>query len=617
MKAKLMAFILIVINLCSLFSELPRFVLVFSLVSLLVSLIPSRFIKTKTVYKVVSLILMILLLKQHFKPFLVTECGVSFFVFLSFLKFIELESADDYFNMLLILVFEEACIFIINPSAFALILGILKIIIFFYFLLKIRNYTFSVLNIRRLLLLAAPSILFSFVLFYTFPRFTQGFMNVQNAMNFSATSHDIDFKDLGPLNLSDKIVFKVFNFPFNKFSNHDIYWRTNVLWDLRKNFWRSNYAPLRTYVVPTVASKKESFNYLIKTNFDYQDFLVHFDSDSSLSLESKQVNYYLDYSFKLVPPTKTSLNLNFTSSYNLEKKVTTPIMLLKAVKLNSPSLELIKRNILKDRKLENMSLDQRVALAITFFKSKKYLYSITPPQYESVEDFILNGSKGYCSHFASAMTFILRTLNIPSRLVLGFQGAEFNPFDSSINIREKDSHAWVEYFNGVSWIRLDPTELVAPERIAMGSSRFFDIILRENENIVASIPRNVFKFPLIAKSLLFIDFLENRFASTLFNFDKDEQQSFFKNKSGLYFVISLILFLGVLGGLLHFLNKEKLSKEEKRYRHFLKKMQSYGFTKIQSETITEFTTRILINRPELNSLVQQELEAYLNYHYRK
>jgi hypothetical protein len=56
------------------------------------------------------------------------------------------------------------------------------------------------------------------------------------------------------------------------------------------------------------------------------------------------------------------------------------------------------------------------------------------------------------------MTVMLRSLHIPSRIVTGFRGGEFNDLTGQYVIRASNAHSWVEvYFPGAGWITFDPT----------------------------------------------------------------------------------------------------------------------------------------------------------------
>jgi hypothetical protein len=72
--------------------------------------------------------------------------------------------------------------------------------------------------------------------------------------------------------------------------------------------------------------------------------------------------------------------------------------------------------------------------------------------------FLFVRKKGHCEYFASAMTVMLRTLGIPSRLVTGFQSGAYNSLTELYVIRASDAHSWVEaYLPRRGWTTFDPT----------------------------------------------------------------------------------------------------------------------------------------------------------------
>jgi hypothetical protein len=72
--------------------------------------------------------------------------------------------------------------------------------------------------------------------------------------------------------------------------------------------------------------------------------------------------------------------------------------------------------------------------------------------------FLFERKKGHCEYFGSAMAIMLRTLDIPSRVVTGFQSGIFNPISGWHLIRASDAHSWVEaWLPGRGWTTFDPT----------------------------------------------------------------------------------------------------------------------------------------------------------------
>lgn len=105
------------------------------------------------------------------------------------------------------------------------------------------------------------------------------------------------------------------------------------------------------------------------------------------------------------------------------------------------------------------------------FGREAFHYTLKPPRLgrDSVDEFLFATRRGFCEHFSSAMTFVLRAAGIPARVVTGYQGGEFNPAGNYLLVHQFDAHAWVEYWQPPrGWTTVDPTFQVAPERIERG-----------------------------------------------------------------------------------------------------------------------------------------------------
>ena len=102
------------------------------------------------------------------------------------------------------------------------------------------------------------------------------------------------------------------------------------------------------------------------------------------------------------------------------------------------------------------------------FRREDYYYTLTPPKLgdDSVDEFLFDTKRGFCEHFASAFTVLMRAAGIPARVVTGYQGGEYNTLGDYFLIRQSDAHAWSEvWLDGRGWVRVDPTAAVAPQRI--------------------------------------------------------------------------------------------------------------------------------------------------------
>jgi hypothetical protein len=74
-----------------------------------------------------------------------------------------------------------------------------------------------------------------------------------------------------------------------------------------------------------------------------------------------------------------------------------------------------------------------------------------------VVECFLASKVGFCEHFATAMIMLLRELDIPARLVMGYLPGQPQP-DGSWQVTQGAAHAWAEvYFPGYGWVAFDPT----------------------------------------------------------------------------------------------------------------------------------------------------------------
>ena len=91
------------------------------------------------------------------------------------------------------------------------------------------------------------------------------------------------------------------------------------------------------------------------------------------------------------------------------------------------------------------------------------------PGPDSVDDFLFNTRAGFCGHYASAFALLMRGAGVPARVVTGYLGGEWNPIGGYFLVRQSDAHAWAEvWLAGRGWTRIDPTAVVAPERLRRG-----------------------------------------------------------------------------------------------------------------------------------------------------
>ncbi len=103
------------------------------------------------------------------------------------------------------------------------------------------------------------------------------------------------------------------------------------------------------------------------------------------------------------------------------------------------------------------------------------------PELDPVEDFLTEHPAGHCEYFATALALMLRSVGIPSRVVVGYLCDEWNPAGQFFQVRQWHAHMWVEAYlerrhlpdflttgphrsvwASGAWLRLDPTPQADP-----------------------------------------------------------------------------------------------------------------------------------------------------------
>jgi transglutaminase-like putative cysteine protease len=122
---------------------------------------------------------------------------------------------------------------------------------------------------------------------------------------------------------------------------------------------------------------------------------------------------------------------------------------------------------------EGLDDEAVVRRALAMFRREQFYYTLEPPALgaEPVDEFLFDTKRGFCEHYASSFTVLMRAAGIPARVVVGYQGAELNEVGGYYVVRQSDAHAWSEVWQpGRGWMRVDPTAAVAPSRVERGIS---------------------------------------------------------------------------------------------------------------------------------------------------
>ncbi|HET9978521.1 MAG TPA: transglutaminase-like domain-containing protein, partial [Burkholderiaceae bacterium] len=153
-----------------------------------------------------------------------------------------------------------------------------------------------------------------------------------------------------------------------------------------------------------------------------------------------------------------------------------------------------------------------------------FTYTLTPGTYGdtdegrfAIDEFWLDRKQGFCEHFSTAFVVVMRAMDIPARVVTGYQGLDLEPQDGWYVVRNSHAHAWTEvWIDGRGWVRVDPTAAVAPERVVRSSA------LRAPPGAVANALAAVSP-ALLAQMRALWERIDNRWSQWVLNYSRNEQ----------------------------------------------------------------------------------------------
>ncbi len=325
-------------------------------------------------------------------------------------------------------------------------------------------------NARTSALLLAHAAPLALVLFLLFPRVQGPLWGLpQDAYaGMSGLSDSMSPGNLSRLALSDATAFRA-EFVGEHPPHRLLYWRGPVLWDFDGRSWRAGPSVLARFTPPQGGT--ERFKYSVVLEPHNQTWLFALESAATVPNEGR---FSIDGQVVTLVPVRARMRYELESIADPEPRPEEHASLLRRA-LRLPQGYNPQARALATQWRDAAASDAEIVnRAVAFLRAGRYQYTLEPPLLgeNSVDDFLFRTKEGFCEHFASAFAFLMRAAGVPARVVLGYQGGDFNPVDGILTVRQADAHAWTEVFlNGRGWVRVDPTVVAAPVRLESGLAR--------------------------------------------------------------------------------------------------------------------------------------------------
>ncbi len=411
------------------------------------------------------------------KTLLGRDAGVTLLVVLLSLKTLELRARRDAFVVFFLGFFCMLANFFYSQSLLTAasmllgLLGLLTVLVNAHMPVGKPPLLEAARTAGWMTLLGAPIMV---VLFVLFPRLAPLWgIPSDAAVGKSGLSENMQVGTIAKLALDDSVAMRI-KFDGPPPPQTDMYLRGPVLSTFDGSQWRparpdfaSRYSVTASLVVTGTPT-----NYQVTLEQTNRPWLFMLDAaPANPVLAGYQTAMQADLQWMLNRPATELLRYRAQSFTNYkhgpEKAV---VGLREFVELPpgfNPRTLALANDIRRDPRYTQAGSAALVQVVLDRLRTGGYSYTLEPGVYgvNTADEFWFDKKEGFCEHIASSFVILMRALDVPARIVTGYQGGERNTVDDFWVIRQSDAHAWAEVWQeGRGWLRIDPTSAVSPGR---------------------------------------------------------------------------------------------------------------------------------------------------------
>lgn len=467
------------------------------------------------------------------------------------LKLLEMKTRRDAYLVIFLSYFVIATQFLFDQSLLVALYEVAATVLVTAALIGLNQMHSEVrptVSLKIAATLIAQALPLTIVLFLFFPRVAPLWsMPLPNAAK-TGISEQMKPGDVAKLSRSDELAFRVqFDGAMPRYS--ELYWRGLVYTRYDEGVWSIGPRPSEQDV-------RQDSSRRVKRALDAAEAQVLAAGDSPLRYTVLLEPTARDWLFALDVALSDENDVLATSHYALEAR--DPVLALKRYDVRSypqlrtdlpelsgrvrraalaqyeeasPRIRRFAQALYAETNQDPVALVSALAAHI---REQPFRYTLEPPQLtsaDSMDEFWFETRAGFCSHYAGALVFMLRELEIPARMVGGYQGGSVNPRTGHVEVRQFDAHAWVEYWvEGQGWVRTDPTAAVAPQRIERGLGAALTADEFGGLSLFAS--ARLGEGSLLSAVLEFADSLEHRWNMWVVGFDDNQQRGLLRELLG-------------------------------------------------------------------------------------
>ena len=408
------------------------------------------------------------------------DVGIAFLLLCAVSKLLELHTRRDGYVVLSLSLFVLAGLLLINQDLMTTLqVAIGTMVVLFAMIAQNDDGTG---RYRTLGLLVGQAIPLTIILFLFFPRLPPLWsVHLSGAQAKTGMSDSMSPGDFANLSQSTELAFRV-EFSNQQPSQQNLYWRGLVFSDFDGTTWRAN--PRTSLWTPD----QPIADWLLPTSKLSKRFTLAIIPDYRVILEQTGQNWLFGLDYPITNQKGIGLTSDFTLRYwdTVNQRFTyqvhwlddAPINLALSTQQRQVNLALPVGGNPQSRqfaqRLYHQAGDDPIAYTnaiAQWMRSQQFRYTLSPPTLGNnrIDDFLFATRGGFCEHYASSFTYLMRAAGVPARVVAGYQGGQLGRDGKSWEVRQMDAHAWSEiWVQGRGWVRVDPTGFVAPNRVEQG-----------------------------------------------------------------------------------------------------------------------------------------------------
>lgn len=551
------------------------------------------------------------------------HAGVALLVVMAALKLTEMDQRRDVMVMVFLMYFVCTTHFLFSQELWTLAYLLLAAVAVTSVLIE-SNHAGEPLPVKvtlrrggSLVAQALPLMLLMFVLFPRVPGPLWGLPSDAGAAR-SGLSDRMAPGDIAGLILSDALAFRV-KFDGAAPPQNQLYWRGPVFWDFDGREW-SEGGPV--YTAPySVHPQGEALGYEVTLEPHRAMWLFALDAIDQSQLPPAAL-VTVDGRLLADKPVRERMLYRAVSHlrYVAEAELTEQHqrMALRLPRNRNPRAVALAQQWRAEGK-DDAAI---VEAALTLFRNQQFFYTLNPPILEGnspVDEFLFETRKGFCEHYASAFTTLMRAAGIPARVVTGYQGGNRNAIGDYYTVRQSDAHAWSEaWLPERGWVRVDPTAAVAPNRVEQNLLS----ALSAGEQLPFALRRSGSQ--LFTQLEARWDWVNAQWNRWVLAYGPDLQKELL-GRFGLEgwrdLMLAMIVALSLVTGVFGFIALRRALParvEDEALRHWRQataRLARDGLIQQPQEGPQQFAARVIEQRPELNLHLQPLLKAYLAARY--